>query len=332
MSETGKRQTSECLPELATFRLSTDKFPAQHRLSMWREEFGEKILRVDIEPLSDLPFHARSTLRTLPGLHAFSSTTSAIRFRRTHDAADADGSIALIINMTNDCIATQRGREVKLRPGDAVAVHHRSAGSVSFAQGSYFALVVPRAELAPRLSNVDEPTMQPIPRDDSTLRLLRSYMRPLWDELRLATSDLRSMVATHVHDLVAMMLSRDSRSSESSASAVVATRLAAVLNYVATHFEDPGLNLEMVAHAQGVSPRYLQRLLESSGTSFTAQVNELRLQRAFALLMEPAARPRLISDIALEVGFSDISHFNRLFHARFGDSPTGARAQARKSV
>jgi AraC-like DNA-binding protein len=88
----------------------------------------------------------------------------------------------------------------------------------------------------------------------------------------------------------------------------------------------------MVAHAQGVSPRYLQRLLESSGTSFTAQVNELRLQRAFALLMEPAARPRLISDIALEVGFSDISHFNRLFHARFGDSPTGARAQARKSV
>jgi AraC-like DNA-binding protein len=299
---------------------------------MWREEFGDKILRVDIEPLSDLPFHARSTLRALPGLHAFSSTSSALRFRRTRDAVDADGSIAVIINMTNDCVATQQGREVTLRPGDAVAVHHRSAGSVSFAQGSYFALVIPRAALATRLGNIDATTMWPIPREQTALRLIRSYMRPLWDELRLATSDLRSMVVSHVHDLAATMLSRDSLSGETNASAVVASRLAAVLDYIAAHFEDPGLNLETVAHSQGVSPRYLQRLLETSGSSFTAQVNELRLQRAFALLTEPAASPRLISDIALEVGFSDISYFNRSFHTRFGDSPTGVRTQARKPV
>ncbi|WP_284260799.1 helix-turn-helix transcriptional regulator [Bradyrhizobium iriomotense] len=331
MSETGKHQTSECLPELATFRLSTDKFPEQRRLSMWREEFGDKILRVDIEPLSDLPFHARSTLRVLPGLNAFSSASSPLRFRRTRDAADADGSIALIINMTKDCVVVQRGREVTLRAGDAVAVHHRSKGSVSFAQGSYFALVIPRAELAARLSNIDEPTMRPIPREQTTLRLVRSYMRPLWDELRLATSDLRSLVATHVHDLAAMMLSRDRLSGETNASAVVAIRLAAVLEYIAAHFDDPELNLETVAHSQGVSPRYLQRLLETSGSSFTAQVNELRLQRAFALLTDPVASPRLISDIALEAGFSDISYFNRSFHSRFGESPTGIRAQARKS-
>jgi AraC-like DNA-binding protein len=30
----------------------------------------------------------------------------------------------------------------------------------------------------------------------------------------------------------------------------------------------------------------------------------------------------------LEAGFSDISHFNRLFRARFGDTPGGVRAQA----
>ncbi|MCP3462514.1 AraC family transcriptional regulator [Bradyrhizobium sp. CCGUVB23] len=319
------------MPELATFRLSTDKFPQRKRLSMWREEFGDKILRVDIEPLSDIPFHARSTLRILPGLNAFSSTSSPLRFRRTSDGPDADGSIALIINMTKDCVVSQRGREVTLRAGDAVAVHHRSRGSASFAEGSYFALVIPRAELASRLSNLDEPTMQPIPREQTTLRLIRSYMRPLWDELRLATSDLRSLVATHVHDLAAMMLSREHLSGESNASAVVATRLAAVLDYIGAHFDDPELNLDTVAHSQGVSPRYLQRLLETSGSSFTAQVNELRLQRAFALLTEPAASPRLISDIALEVGFSDISYFNRSFHSRFGESPSGIRTQSRRS-
>jgi AraC-like DNA-binding protein len=31
----------------------------------------------------------------------------------------------------------------------------------------------------------------------------------------------------------------------------------------------------------------------------------------------------------LQAGFSDISHFNRLFRSRFGDTPKGVRAQAR---
>jgi AraC-like DNA-binding protein len=81
-----------------------------------------------------------------------------------------------------------------------------------------------------------------------------------------------------------------------------------------------------VARRQGVSPRYLQRLLEASGMSFTAHVNELRLQRAFALLTKAHGRERRISDIALHVGFSDVSHFNRLFRSRFGGTPSAIRA------
>ena len=73
-----------------------------------------------------------------------------------------------------------------------------------------------------------------------------------------------------------------------------------------------------------ISPRCVQRLLEMSGTSFTEQVNELRLQRAYILLARESKSR--ISDIALQAGFSDISHFNRLFRSRFGDTPKGVRA------
>jgi AraC-like DNA-binding protein len=69
--------------------------------------------------------------------------------------------------------------------------------------------------------------------------------------------------------------------------------------------------------------------MTSSGASFTERVNELRLQRAFALLIEPNGNGQRISDIALEVGFSDISHFNRVFRARFGISPRSVRSAGR---
>jgi AraC-like DNA-binding protein len=84
------------------------------------------------------------------------------------------------------------------------------------------------------------------------------------------------------------------------------------------------LSLMKVAKTMRISPRYVQRLLEMSGPSFTEQVNELRLQRAYiSLARENKSR---ISDVALQAGFSDISRFNRPFRSRFGDTPKGVRA------
>jgi transcriptional regulator GlxA family with amidase domain len=69
-----------------------------------------------------------------------------------------------------------------------------------------------------------------------------------------------------------------------------------------------------------ISTRYLQRLLETSGTSFTAHVTELRLNHAFALLIAQGKSDVLICDVALH---------NRLFRCRFGDTPKGVRSHAR---
>jgi AraC-like DNA-binding protein len=35
-----------------------------------------------------------------------------------------------------------------------------------------------------------------------------------------------------------------------------------------------------------------------------------------------------VCDVALEVGFSDISYFNKLFRSRFGDTPKGVRKKS----
>jgi AraC-like DNA-binding protein len=127
-------------------------------------------------------------------------------------------------------------------------------------------------------------------------------------------------------DLMAVAVTSRRPVGESSLGAVTAAHIRAIFDHLASHFSDPELTLTTVAQSLQISPRYVQRLLQTSGTSFVAHVNELRLRRAFMLLTAPDLRDVHICDIALQVGFSDISHFNRLFRSSFGDTPRGVRA------
>jgi AraC-like DNA-binding protein len=169
--------------------------------------------------------------------------------------------------------------------------------------------------------------LQLIPRGTEALRLLLRYLK-----LFETSPKLRDAVAGHVHDLMALALTQHAPLGESKLGAVATARLNEALDQIAAHFLDPALSLMKVAGNMRISPRYVQRLLETSGTSFTEQVNELRLQRAYTLLTEARENKSRISDIALQVGFSDISNFNRLFRSRFGATPSDVRAEGNKDV
>ncbi|WP_024517974.1 AraC family transcriptional regulator [Bradyrhizobium sp. Tv2a-2] len=313
--------------DFISLRFSTRELPERMRIPMWREEFGRGIVHADIEPLSDVPFQAEATLHALEGLRTLALKGSAMCFKRSQtNIVDGDDSIGLIVSCSSRARLSQCGQEIELSAGDAIAILHSEPVTVTYLGGLQFGLAVPRDALTPRVLNVDSHTMRPISRRTEALRLLMTYLKSALKEGALAAPNLRDAVVSHIHDLAALAISERAPLGESNASAVVAARHAAALDHIAVHFQNPELSLEVVADSQGISPRYLQRLMASSGTSFTGCVNELRLQRAFTLLIEPRGGARRISDIALEVGFSDISHFNRLFRARFGYSPRHVRS------
>jgi AraC-like DNA-binding protein len=95
---------------------------------------------------------------------------------------------------------------------------------------------------------------------------------------------------------------------------------------VARRFSDPNFDLDSAAAASGLSRRYVQKLLEGTGKSFTEHLAGRRLERASAMLTDPRHLHLAIIDIAFAVGFGDVSHFNRMFRRRFGETPSGARA------
>ena len=65
--------------------ISTEMFPDEKRLSMWREVYGRGIAHVDIEPLTDAPFHADVTFNLLPNVAIAAGSRSPAHYRVTHE-------------------------------------------------------------------------------------------------------------------------------------------------------------------------------------------------------------------------------------------------------
>jgi AraC-like DNA-binding protein len=307
-------------------RFSTDELPERERLARWREEFGRIVVKVDLEPLSpDRPFRVDAILQRLPGVGVAFCAGSAARLHRTRAlAADGDDSLGLIVNMGTPAIASQRDTDMVLEEGDGVLVRTDEPGVLRGTR--HLSLVFPRTALAQRLDDLDNSVMRRIPRNDGSLRLLLGYLRLVQADPGPNRLALQQVVTGHIHDVAALAIGANREAREQGKGAVGAARLAAAIGYIGKHFADPALTLASVAHHQQISPRYLQELLEQSGASFVARVNELRLKRAFALLGRFPDRP--VSEIAAQVGFCNVSHFNRLFRLRFGDTPSSARRRA----
>jgi AraC-like DNA-binding protein len=56
-----------------------------------------------------------------------------------------------------------------------------------------------------------------------------------------------------------------------------------------------------------------------------------RLVRAHRLLTDPRYASQKVSTIALDVGFGDLSYFNRAFRRRYDMAPSELRAAARSA-
>lgn len=118
-----------------------------------------------------------------------------------------------------------------------------------------------------------------------------------------------------------------SPAAEAGGTATQAAILHRLCQTIERRLDDPDLTLARVAETEGISERYLQKLFEGSGSSFTHYLRERRLQRTSAELSNPAEAHHSISEIAFRNGFNDSAHFSRAFRHRFGLSPREFRQQ-----
>jgi AraC-like DNA-binding protein len=312
-------------------RFSSADLAEADRIPYFRDVCGRKLGGIDVQALGERPFHAEATLRDLPGLGIASTVQSPQRVERTRELlADGNGDLLLAISKSGTDFCSQGRGEAIISGGEALLLSNGDPYCSDTPEGSCFlGLKLGRASLAQLVPGVEDAFMRPVRRDNQALRLLVGYLGVLDANGALATPELQRSVVTHVYDLVALALGPGRDAAEiASRRGVRAARLREAIAGIRTGYADPAFSAQDIARKLGVSPRYVQDLLQETGSSFTARVIELRLQRAREMLLDARHDRLKVGEIAAACGFNEIPYFNRCFRRRFGASPTQYRGGA----
>ncbi|MGH3432116.1 MAG: helix-turn-helix transcriptional regulator, partial [Thermocrispum sp.] len=108
--------------------------------------------------------------------------------------------------------------------------------------------------------------------------------------------------------------------------ALTARRRAAE-EFMRRRLADPALSADQIADALFISRRRLYQLFDD-GDGVSGRIRALRIERAKALLGDPAKAARGIGEIARDCGFASSAHFSRTFRKLAGSTPKDFRDRA----
>jgi AraC-like DNA-binding protein len=285
---------------------------------------------VTFDPIPDLVCDIDFGIRKLPELGLLSGTVRGVRHVHAHrDSGDGNDDLSLHLNVSGLSTVVSRRGETTLRDGDAMLLSYSAGRTINRpALVDHRVIRLPRASLRPLVHDIDDAVLRPIPRGTGMLNLLRGYADALFDDPMLGAPDVRQLLVTQLCDLVAVTLgaTRDA-AAVAEGRGIRAARLRAIKSDIEAHLTLADLSPAVVAKRQRISESYIRKLFEGEGTSFSEFVLTRRLFRVHRLLMDPRRVNQSIASLAFEVGFGDLSYFNRAFKRFYGATPSEIRGR-----
>jgi AraC-like DNA-binding protein len=317
-------------PDFGLMRLSSNGLPLSDRFELWRDLVTRKLMRLSIDRLTDEPFWAEAMLRSQHGLTiGVGEIGPSLNCRTSDIVANDNDDLVLMANLSGAFLAEVGGEEQTLEPGEAVLVSCAQVGRyVRPTSGKLLCARLPRQVLARLTPDPERRTGRLIGSDNGALHLLIGYAGVLWQDDRMAVDpQVSRSVVDHICDLVALCAGASGDAAEFAAGrGARAAKLKAVKACIEAKVGPHEFSIDDVAAEVGVSPRYVRKLLEAEGDSFSRFVTKRRLARAYALLSSPRRRGLSVATIAYDVGFGDLSYFNRMFRRAYDCTPSDVRA------
>ena len=302
---------------------TTDVHP-RRRFEYWHDVACEKIVGHKLTPKNRMDFQAAIHSAELGGLDLIVFENDAMDAARTsRDIAQAPHNSLLVCRQLRGGVhIEQDSRQILLTAGElAILDPQRPYLAIYPSRSNMLLLKIPRSALEARVGRIGEITARALRRDDGIGALASDHLAALPNHAGLIDAQAAVTAAAYTLDLIAMAvvkLTAGAPPRRSAARVLAASRLRA---FIDARLSDPTLGPSSVAAGTGTSARYAQALLAESGTSIVRLIQSRRLEQCERALANPAQTHRKVGEIAFAWGFSDLTHFCRLFKKRSGMTP-----------
>ena len=307
---------------MSLIRFSTDALPTRDRAPVFRDLVGRRFINTEmmVNPAYPRPFYFSMALAMGETVRIAEVDFDAVDVhRRAADLHDGDDGVTCFLPTGVPVRSEHRDRRGVIRPGGAVLIGHAAPGASCWPDNHVTLLMFPRAAFA-----------DPAPIDAAgglthapgrpLLKLLRAYLRSVWRDAE-AGAGVPPAVERNLVAIVAGLAAHTADGMRRAAwPALGPARVAAMREVIARRAAEPGLSMREVAAAVGLSERSGHLTFAAAALSFSECLAGARLDLVRARL--ETGRPGRIIDIALDAGFGDVAHFNRLFRRRFAMTPS----------
>lgn len=313
------------MPAQASYKTSNVR--ESDRFAFWREAVCDAYVRLGCSAEAPSDFSGSLNIQHYSNMSISNVGGSQHRVvRRIKDisrSTDADFLLSLQLKRTSQI--EQRGNISELRPHDFAIYGSTYPYSLSLTDGfEQLVLQFPKEKLLARLPDAELLTGLRVDGTSEIGQLVSNNIVQFAALLDAQPDDAQLLMQETLLDLVATALAglRGCRYNLTLPEQHILLR---AKTFIQANLGDPDLSRESIAAEIGMSIRRLSEIFTSADETIGGYIRSSRLNRAAHELGDPRFASQTISEIALRCGFNNFQHFSKLFHTRFGHSPSDHR-------
>jgi len=253
--------------------------------------------------------------------------------RSKKDIAKVSGDAYYLVKfqLRGQGIVQQYGREAHLHPGDFVLCSSSEPYKLRFpADYQQAVLAIPQPFLREMFQSPDDYLGVKMDRQVPIHGILSQFVNSMAQRIdMLEPATVKRLEANIMDLLITSLQTEESKLSHPLPINAADKHLHHIKRFISLHLTDRRLTPDFIAQAEGISKRYLHKLFMDENISVSRYIQMRRLEECQRALRNPSLKHLSTTEIALDCGFGDISHFHRCFKSLFQITPRQYRMQAK---
>jgi AraC family transcriptional regulator, positive regulator of tynA and feaB len=314
--------------DLRSVFATTADIPLREKFAYWHDVVCRNLVDLEYQRVGGKHFDAAFHRTPISDIDLCRIQASPHCAERSSTGISRATNATLVFNfvLSGSLIAEQDGHLARLKVGDGTMCDADRPYKLHSNEAFEIACIrIPRQTIASRIGRLQSVSAQNFSERSELAPMVFAYLSRLVERAPKLDSNAGPRVSQNFVELLLALVSEFAETGQPSLTEYRSLALMRVKTTVERSLGQFGVTPATIADELKLSRRYINQLLEAEGTSLSRYIWERRLERCASQLRTASLRRRSVSQIAIENGFNDLSHFSKAFRNRFGASPRAYR-------